>query len=178
MENTNTAEFSPVKTAGAIASGALVGFLLVAANGLFALQRYGSQLGAVMDPWSNSVAAATDPHGSPFAVAGAAALGALAIGSILLPRAKRSFTTTYAWSLVASGVVSVSIGVVLASHLGLQYELEAGDGPSAGIRGWLEYGSAEPAVYVVLFTATAVALLGHAQSEKRPAETGPLSDLS
>ena len=163
MRKRRAAEFSLPRVIGAIASGAVFGLLLVTTTGLFSIQRYGSELGAVMDPWSNSIVAIVDPHRSVFSVAGVAVCGALALGSVLWHRPHTCLTTAHAWSLVASGTILSSTGAWLSSHLGLQHDLETREGISPGLRGWLEYGGNEPAVYLVLLSVVAITLSRQAE---------------
>lgn len=130
--------------------GAVSGFLLVALTGILRLQHDGRQGGIVFDIFSRQMASITNPQASILPLIGISALGALVLCVLVLPSRGFGYVARNLGFLVST-LISVGWGIALGPNLGVYYDMTAGDGVAPGVPGWLEYGSIEPSVYLVVF---------------------------
>lgn len=146
---------TPAKATISAISGAVLGFVLVAFTGILALQGEARRAGAVLDVFSSEVLGIVNPQPPFLAVIGSAALGALILCVLIVPRQSAIRSIGF---LLAAGA-SVWVGVISGPHLGVVHDLTIGDTLPAGVAGWLRYGSVEPSVYLVALVVLGSVLL-------------------
>lgn len=138
-----------LKTILSAALGALLGFLLIILAGILRIRHEGLQSGILFDLFSRQLPSITNPQVSILPLAGIAALSALILSVLVLPRRHLGHVALNI-GFLSSALIFVIWGIALGPNLGLYYDLTVRDGVAPGVTGWLQYGSTEPSVYLVM----------------------------
>lgn len=133
---------------------------LVGGSGIFGIQKAGMQIGAVMDPLSNQLVSITNPRQQTVPAVGLAALCCTVMYVLAVGYRRfnaRGLIALYS-SFVVGSVVLVSWGWASGPITGTATDIQAGEIPPA-FPGWVEAGSKESAVHLVVILAIVVLVL-------------------
>lgn len=144
----------------AAVGGASISIVFVSLAGIFAIERIGAQLGAVINPLTNEMISVVSPHQPLRPMVGVGILGALVTYCVICAPRKRSRVVRLVLMTAFSVTTIAQIiwGYASASPSGAWGDLLTGQ-ITPGFQGWITNGSTDSSVHVVLFLSLGAMLL-------------------